>query len=370
MVHYDRFGGRIWGAPRGRAAGYRWPQHSIHRGELQMILLEAVRARLGPAALRTGQRLERFSQDERSVRLELRDRDTNALDTVEADVLVGADGIRSTVRAALYPAEGDPLWNGIYMWRGVTEAAPFLTGRSMIVAGSNRRAKFVAYPISREAEARGRAAVNWVAEVRLDGAVRFDRESWSRLGRAAAVQPHFADWRFDWLDVPALIAAAPAIYEYPMVDRDPLPRWSHGRVTLLGDAAHPMYPVGSNGGSQAILDARALAWHLAHDRDPAAALDAYEAARRPATTALVLAAREMAPERVLAMVEQRAPRGFRRIEDVLSPEELAALDANYRALTGTDAETLNSRPSWTVPGAAPVAAPKIAPGGRPAAPNE
>jgi len=348
MVHFDRFGGRIWAAPRGRAAGYLWQQYSIHRGELQLILLNAVRERLGPSAVRTGLRLERFRESGNGVQLELRNRVTDALEQVHADVLIGADGIHSTVRAALYPTEGAPLWNGIYMWRGVTEAAAFLSGRSMIVAGSNRRSKFVAYPISRQAEQRGHAAINWVAEVRFDTHTRFEKDSWNRQARVESVLPHFADWRFDWLDVPALITGAPAIFEYPMIDRDPLPAWSHGRVTLLGDAAHPMYPVGSNGGSQAILDARVLAWELARTGEPVQALAAYEAARRPATTALVLSAREMGPDRVLATVEQRAPRGFQRIEEVLSPEELAALDANYKKLTGTDVESLNTRPSWDV----------------------
>jgi 2-polyprenyl-6-methoxyphenol hydroxylase-like FAD-dependent oxidoreductase len=348
MVHYDRFGGRIWGAPRGLAAGYLWPQYSIHRGELQMILLNAARERLGPTAVRTGMRLERFAQRGKSVQLKFRNRADDSVEELKADVLVGADGVHSAVRARLNPQEGAPLWNGIYMWRGVTEAAPFLDGRTMIVAGTNRRAKFVAYPISRQAEKQGRAAINWVAEVRFDVNTPYERDNWNRQARVESVLPHFADWRFDWLDVPALITSAPAIFEYPMIDRDPLPSWGTKRVTLLGDAAHPMYPVGSNGGSQAILDARVLAWELAQKKDPIEALAAYEAVRRPATTALVLSAREMGPERVLATVAERAPNGFRRIEDVLSAEELSALAGNYKKLTGTDVETLNNRPSWTV----------------------
>jgi 5-methylphenazine-1-carboxylate 1-monooxygenase len=355
MVHYDRFGGRIWGAPRGLAAGYLWPQYAIHRGELQMILLDAVLERLGPSAVRTAMRLERFEERGGSVQMRFLNRATDRVEEIRADLLVGADGIHSAVRAQLHPAEGPPLWNGIYMWRGITEAPPFLTGRSMIVAGSNRRAKFVAYPISRGAEDRARAAINWVAEVRLDAHAAYEKDSWNRQARVESVLPYFADWRFDWLDIPALIAKAPAIFEYPMIDRDPLPSWGLGRVTLLGDAAHPMYPVGSNGGSQAILDARVLASMLARAKDPAEGLAAYEQVRRPATTALVLSAREMAPERVLATVAERAPTGFRHIEDVLTAEELATLAGNYKQLTGTDAETLNNRPSWTVGPAGPLA---------------
>ncbi|AUX39718.1 hypothetical protein SOCE26_011130 [Sorangium cellulosum] len=348
LVYHDRFGSRIWSEPRGVAAGYRWPQISIHRGELQMLLLAAARRLLGPASVRTGLAVERFDQRVSEVHVALRDRVNGGLEVERADVLVGADGIHSVVRAALHPGEGPPRWNGVHMWRGLTEAEPFLTGRTMIMAGSNLSAKFVAYPISRAAELRGRAAINWVAEVRRGEGATFERESWSRRGRVDDVLPHFAAWRFSWLDIPALIARAPAIYEYPMVDRDPLPSWGAGRVTLLGDAAHPMHPIGSNGASQAILDARALAFHLATASAPEAALASYEAARRPPTSALVLANRAMGPERVMAIVEQRAPQGFARIEDVLSKEELEEIARTYQKTAGFQIEELNSRPSWSV----------------------
>jgi 2-polyprenyl-6-methoxyphenol hydroxylase-like FAD-dependent oxidoreductase len=348
LAYYDRFGNLIWKEPRGREAGYRWPQYSIHRGELQLLLLGAVHERLGAGAVRTGLACQRFEQTETEVRVEFRNRHTGALETVAGDVLVGADGLRSAVRSQLHPTEGPPLWNGIHMWRGVTMAQPFLTGRSMIMAGSNLRAKFVAYPVSRKAEESGHALVNWVAEVRLGGDLLPEPADWNRKAGVADVLPHFADWRFDWLDVPALITDAEAVYEYPMVDRDPLPHWGHGRVTLLGDAAHPMYPIGSNGGSQAIIDARVLAWELARAEAPAAGLAAYQAARRETTAALVLANREMGPERVLRIVEERAPEGFDRIETVMSRAELEAIAQGYKATAGFDVEGLNTRPSWDV----------------------
>lgn len=347
LVYHDRFGNRIWAEPRGLAAGYRWPQYSIHRGELQALLLAAVQQRLGASSVRTGIVVERHEQTGAGVRVALRDRNSGEVEQVTADVLIGADGIHSAVRAQLHPDEGPPRWNGILMWRGVTEAAPFLTGRTMIMAGSNLTRKFVAYPISRSAELRGRSAINWVAEVRLHEESTIAPGDWNRRGRIEDVLPHFATWRFPWLDVPALITGAPAVFEYPMVDRDPLSSWGAGRVTLLGDAAHPMYPIGSNGASQAILDARALAWHLATAIDPEAALSAYEADRRPATSALVLANRGMGPERVMALVEQRAPNGFSRIEDVLSQEELEEIARGYKQTAGFLAEELNARPSWS-----------------------
>lgn len=347
FVHFDRHGGRIWGEPRGRALGYRWPQYSVHRGRLQMMLLAAVRDRLGDAAVRTGTEVTGFTQDRRGVRVQISDRRDGTAGELTGDVLVGADGLHSRVRALLHPGEPAPLWNGVRMWRGVTMAEPFLTGRSLAVAGSNRAAKFVAYPIGAPDD-RGLVPVNWVAEVMFADERLTGYADWNHTGRTDDVLPHFADWKFDWLDVPGLIRGADRILEYPMVDRDPLPRWGEGRVTLLGDAAHPLYPIGSNGGSQAVIDARVLAYELARAAEPEHGLTRYEEARREFTSALVLANRDMPADRVLHMVGERAPDGFERIEDVLTAEELATITGAYTSTTGTDVETLNSRPSWSV----------------------
>ena len=352
MVHFDRHGNRIWGFASGRNIGYRWPQYSIHRGELQMILLAAVRARLGAEAVRAGTAFTGFSESLSGVDVRVRDRSSGATSVLRADVLVGADGLYSGVRAQLHPGEPPPRWGGIMMWRGVMEGAPFLTGRTVAVAGANAALKFVAYPISRQAERRGRALLNWVAEVMLPASpTPVDTADWNRTGRAADVLPWFADWKFGWLDVPALITGAPQILEYPMVDRDPLPSWGAGRVTLLGDAAHPMYPIGANGGSQAVVDARVLAWSLARalssSGTAAEGLAAYEAARRQTVNAIVLACRDMPADRLLQTVSTRAPDGFDRIEEVLSAAELAAFDQAYRATTLPDVVALNSRPSLT-----------------------
>jgi 2-polyprenyl-6-methoxyphenol hydroxylase-like FAD-dependent oxidoreductase len=349
MVHFDRHGNRIWGFASGRNIGYRWPQYSIHRGELQMILLTAVRDRLGPGAVRTGTALVSFAESSAGVDVRVRDRSSGAESVLRGDVLVGADGLYSRVRARLHPDEPPPCWGGVMMWRGVMEGAPFLTGRTVAVAGTNAALKFVAYPISRQAERRGRALLNWVAEVKLPGRATLAGADWNREGRRDDVLPWFADWKFGWLDVPALITGAPRILEYPMVDRDPLPSWGTGRVTLLGDAAHPMYPIGANGGSQAVVDARVLAWSLARALSSSGSLAdglaAYTEERLSVVNAIVLACRDMPADRLLQTVSTRAPGGFERIEDVLSTAELAAFDQAYRTTTLPDVAALNSRPS-------------------------
>lgn len=344
LAYYSKRGQRIWSEPRGLAAGYRWPQVSIHRGALQMLLLETAQARLGPEAMRLGAKVAGVTQDGEGVTLALTDRHGAPAGSLAGAVLVAADGIHSTVRRQFFPDEGPPIWNGAILWRGVSEAAPFLTGRSMIMAGHERQ-KFVCYPISNDAEAAGDQVINWIAEKKFAPDHEWSREDWNRPGDPADFLPDFESWRFDWLDVPGLIRAARAVYEFPMVDRDPLPRWSHGRATLLGDAAHPMYPIGSNGASQAILDARVLTAELMAHGVGDAALAAYEAARRPATAAIVTANRQNGPEQVMQLVELRAPDGFDDIDAVVSSAEREATAQGYKRIAGFEVETLNSRPS-------------------------
>jgi 2-polyprenyl-6-methoxyphenol hydroxylase-like FAD-dependent oxidoreductase len=345
FVYANRFGQEIWAEPRGLAAGYRWPQYSIHRGRLQMLLWRAAAERLGAARLHTGRRLLGIEQDGAGVTARFADGGT-----ARGDLLVAADGIHSAVRAQFFPGEGPPKWNGCILWRAVSLAPPFRTGASMVQAGHRDR-KFVCYPIGQAAD--GRAEINWIAEQRFPADHVWAREDWNRRADTAAFLPLFADWEFGWLSVPALIRAAEAVYEFPMVDRDPLPWWTQGRATLLGDAAHPMYPIGSNGASQAILDARFLALQLATQPGIEAGLAAYEAARRPATAAVVEANRGDGPDRVMDIVHARAPEGFARLEDVVSREELEATVTAYKRIAGMDPATLNTRPSWSVPARPP-----------------
>jgi 2-polyprenyl-6-methoxyphenol hydroxylase-like FAD-dependent oxidoreductase len=344
LAYYSSHGQEIWSEPRGEAAGYRWPQFSIHRGELQMILLAAVRERLGADRILTGHQLTGWEETATGVRARFVDRRSGRQrDVAEGPLLIGADGIHSTVRSALYPQEGPPIWNGAIMWRGVTTGRGFLDGRTIIMAGHEAQ-KFVAYPIARDG-----AVVNWIAERRFRPDHQWRREDWNRGGTLDDFLPWFSEWKFDWLDVPSVISNAARCFEYPMVDRDPVDRWTFGRVTLLGDAAHAMYPIGSNGASQAILDARVLAREIQARGEVTEALAAYEADRRPATARIVLANRRNGPEQVMQLVHERAPHGFARIEDVLSRAELEEAASAYKRIAGFDKDELNARPPIVTP---------------------
>ncbi|MBV6303763.1 flavin-dependent oxidoreductase [Candidimonas humi] len=344
LHYYNLHGQPIWQEPRGLAAGYSVPQLSIHRGELQLHLAAAVRDRLGPDRLHTGMAFESLEQDGAGVTARFRNRADGSLSTVRADALVGADGIHSAVRLCLHPHAGAPRFSGRMLWRAITPALPYLDGRTMFMAGHQDQ-KFVAYPISAP-DADGLVRINWIAELSVpDG--KPPASDWNRQVDKAAFAAAFDTWRWDWIDIPALIDAAPTIYEFPLVDKDPLSCWTQGRATLLGDAAHPMYPIGSNGSAQAILDARCAADCLSaamEGRTPSLelALREYEAERIPPTTGIVLRNRLNGPEQVMQLAHQRAPQGFAHVHDVISREELEATAMRYKRLAGFDPERLHA----------------------------
>ncbi|GAA0415042.1 FAD-dependent monooxygenase [Streptomyces luteireticuli] len=331
-------GRTLFGEARGKAAGYNWDLYSVHRGELQMMLLDAVVKRLGPDAVRTGVQVEGFEETADGVRLHAVDRATGSQVTFTAGAVVGADGIHSTLRGLLHPDEGPLKWSGVTMWRGVAEAESFAPGNSVVIAVDDKKTGLVAYQISGAALKRGRTLINWVCLVPTGrpGPLGSD-VSWNAPGKIEDLLPHYADWDFDWADLRDLFAKSEEILEYPMVDRDPLPSWGRGRITLLGDAAHPGYPAGANGGTQAIIDARVLAYHLAVEPDVTKALAAYEADRVPATAAIVLANREV--DRV-----GRNTSG----SGTASGKDLEELTDSYDRTTG-EAEKLNGRASLTPP---------------------
>jgi 5-methylphenazine-1-carboxylate 1-monooxygenase len=330
---FNRFGQRIFEEPLGRAAGYAWPQFSIHRGDLQLVLLDAVRERIGAERIHLGWNCTGFAQDADGVTLRFAGHPDRRV-----DVAVACDGIHSAIRKQLYPDEGEPRYSGFNMWRGVTRWPAFLKGANMVRAGWLKTGKMVIYPIRDRIDAEGRQLVNWVAEIETPQHASRD---WSRPGRLEDFLPAFQDWHFDWLDVPAFLRASDLILEFPMVDQDPLPRWSFGRVTLLGDAAHPMVPRGSNGAGQAILDARALAECLARGGDAAAALKAYEDQRLAATTNIVLTNRKNPPDAILREVFLRTgDTPFTDINAVITREELMAMSDGYKRIAGYDKASL------------------------------
>ncbi|MEE2760574.1 MAG: flavin-dependent oxidoreductase [Pseudomonadota bacterium] len=345
LTYANRFGQTIWREPRGLKAGYDYPQFSIHRGKLQKVLYDAVLARMGD--VRTGYRFTRFKQGADGV--------TAWFDTggrkvsTKGDLLIGADGINSTLRAIFFPGEGPPLWDGVVQWRGAVIKEPWQTGTEMMIAGP-RNSKFIYYPISNDVAEAGKQLVNWTVTIKMPefGTEMQNSADWSRLGDRELLLQYVRDldFRLGPLDPKPIIGATAEIFEYPRCDRDPLLWWSRGRVTLLGDAAHAMYPVGSNGASQAILDAKCLADCLADcltaTNSIQDALTAYEAERRPATTEIIHQNRKSGPEQVIDLVEERAPGGFYRLEAVASEEELRSIVKGYSSLAGFGQDQVNN----------------------------
>jgi 2-polyprenyl-6-methoxyphenol hydroxylase-like FAD-dependent oxidoreductase len=330
---FNRFGQLIYREPLGRGAGYRWPQLSIHRGDLQSVLVDAVKARIGEDRLHLGFHCEGFDQTDHEVRLKFKSRPAP-----RGAGAIACDGIHSAIRKQLYPDEGEPRYSGVNMWRGVTRWKPVLSGATMLRAGWLKGGKLVHYPIRNRIDVEGRQLVNWLWELETPDHKRWD---WNRPARVEDFIAGVADWKFDWLDVPAFFRAADVVLEYPMVDKDPLPAWSFGRVTLLGDAAHPMVPRGSNGAGQAILDAKALAEALDEDTDVARALKTYEEERLVPTANVVLENRRNPPDAILREIYERTgDRPFERIESVISAEELKAISDRYKGIAGYDKSSL------------------------------
>ena len=329
LAYFNRHGQKIWTEPRGLFAGFDAPQVSIARGDLQETLLDHARRQLGDKRITTGQRLTAFRTGDGAAIATFQS-PAGAETEISSDILVCADGIHSAGRHQMYPDEGAPVYSGRILWRATSIAVPYMSGATMIMAGHEDQ-KFVCYPIEPVRED-GLQRINWIAELRRP--LLRNREDWNREGQTAEFLPAFESWDFGWLDVPGLIKTAERIYEYPMVDRNPVPSWTAGQVTLLGDAAHAMYPIGSNGASQAILDADALTRALGASTSAAEALQAYEAERLPPTSAIVRANRGNGPEQCMQLAEVRAPSGFRSVDDIFAPGELQAIADQYKQLTG------------------------------------
>ncbi|WP_428490035.1 flavin-dependent oxidoreductase [Rhodopila sp.] len=332
LTYSNHLGQQIWSEPRGLFAGHDVPQFSVHRGRLHAMLWQAATERLGSDALCSGRRLVGYTQHGDGVVARFQQPDGSRQD-VTGDALIGADGIHSALRASLHPDDPPVRWNGTQMWRGAVEWPAFDGGDSMVIAG-DAVAKLVLYPIAPGNTADTRL-INWVIYAKVADASQPPprREDWSRLGDYRSFR-HLAErLHLPFIDVGRMIRQTGEIFEYPMCDRDPLPWWTQARVSLLGDAAHPMYPVGSNGASQAILDARCLADLFGRLQVPEA-LAAYQADRLPATASVVQSNRTGGPERVIDLIATRAPLGFARIEDVATETELVGIVKGYAQLAG------------------------------------
>ena len=339
-------GREVWHEPRGLQAGYGWPQVAVHRGRLQMLLIEEVQAVLGPDAVRFNHSLSALQLRQQGATLQFVDRDSGAEQgLVDADVVIAADGIHSAVRKYFYPNEGIPKWSGVSLFRGTTVLPAGQVGALMHWTGHSRQ-KFAGYPIAIDPH-NGDILFNWICDLRTAEPGSTPREDWNYRVERAPLLPRYQNWQWTGIDVPAIVAAAGEVFEFPMVDRDPLPRWTQGYVTLAGDAAHPMYPIGSNGATQGIIDARALAFHLATSSDVDAALAAYEAERREATSRIVLTNRAHGPDKVLEIAAARAADPAIDLDAVFPMAERAQIGQDYKLIAGFDPQLLNARRSYT-----------------------
>jgi 2-polyprenyl-6-methoxyphenol hydroxylase-like FAD-dependent oxidoreductase len=343
-------GNDVYSEPRGLLAGYDWPQYAVHRGQFHMLLHEKLAERVGPEAVRLGNRVTGYRKNP--------DGSVNALivhpdgSTSEASgaLLVGADGIHSMVRAQMHPTQPPIHWGGAVMWRGTTWAKPIRTGSSFVGLGTHRH-RIVFYPISPPDPQTGLSMINWIAEVTMDNTEGWKHSDWFRLARTEDFVHHFEDWIWDWLDVPALIRQADSAFENPMIDRDPVPTWQDGPVALLGDAAHAMYPTGSNGGSQAIVDARVLGAAMVEHGVTQKALAAYDDKLCGPISQLILRNRGAGPFGLLNIVDERCGGIFDNIDDVIPPAERAEFMARYKAAAGLAIENLNKAPQTISNGA-------------------
>jgi 2-polyprenyl-6-methoxyphenol hydroxylase-like FAD-dependent oxidoreductase len=329
---FNRFGQLIYKEPRGRLAGYGVPEVGIHRGRLHKTLWDATVDRLGPKHLQTDHRCVGFSQQGDLVALHFEQTSTDERrPDVVADLVVACDGVNSSIRRQMRPGEG-VVFTGINTWRGVTRSKPFLTGRSYVRVGSIKTAKIVIYPIVDNIDGEGNHLINWTTEITSSLSQRND---WNKPGKLEDFIDRYQSWNFDWLDIPDLIRRSEVIFEYPMVDKDPIDSWTQGRVTLAGDAAHPMYPRGSNGSAQALIDSRVLADALASQASIDEALRSYEAQRVKATAAVVRTNRETPPDFINIKVEElTGDKPFERLDDFISQDELRALSDNYKKIAG------------------------------------
>ena len=343
-------GNDIYSEPRGLEAGYAWPQYAVHRGAFHLLLHRKVTDRLGPEAVRLSSRVTGYRKTADGGVTAVVEHPDGSTTEAHGRLLIGADGIHSSIRAQMHPQQPPIHWGGAIMWRGTTWAKPIRTGASFVGLGTHRH-RMVFYPISPSDPQTGLAMINWIAEITVDTAEGWNQCGWFRQVEISDFLHHFDNWTWDWLDVPALIRGADCAFENPMIDRDPVSSWQDGPVGLLGDAAHAMYPTGSNGASQAIVDARVLGACMVEHGVTAAALAAFDSRLCGPISQLILRNRGAGPFGLLNLVDERCGGTFDDIDSVIPPEERAAFMAGYRAAAGFAIDQLNEAPPTIAPGA-------------------
>ncbi len=337
---FNRFGQLIYNEPRGKYAGYDLPEVGIHRGRLHGTLYAAAVERLGADAIQVNRKCIGFEQTGDTVQLSLIETSSGtAVEPVSAEIAIACDGVNSTLRKQIYPDDA-VVFTGINTWRGTSVRKPIFDGRTYLRVGTIKTGKIVIYPIVDDYDGQGNQLINWTAELQREGAPQND---WNKPGKLEDFFHIYEDWRFDWLDVADMISSSDNIFEYPMVDKDPLDQWTFDRVTLAGDAAHPMYPRGSNGSAQAVIDARILADHLKHEENPLDALKAYEAERLEPTGNVVRTNRTSPPDAIIMRVEELVgDRPFDNLDDYVSQDELRDLSESYKKVAGFSKEALRA----------------------------
>jgi 2-polyprenyl-6-methoxyphenol hydroxylase-like FAD-dependent oxidoreductase len=342
-------GNDVYSETRGLLAGYEWPQYSVHRGQLQMLLYETAVERLGQDAILTGMQVLGYRNTSEGVTALVRSRE-GIEHELQGSLLIGADGINSAVRAQMHPDQPPIQWGGAIMWRGTTPGIPIRTGASFVGLGTHRH-RVVFYPISQPDAATGLATINWIAELTVDNSGGWTKGDWNRRVEIDSFIHHFEDWSYEWLDVAAMLRGAEEVFENPMIDRDPVSSWVDGKVALMGDAAHAMYPTGSNGASQAIIDARVLGAAMIRNGVTADALRAYDDELCDEISALVLRNRGAGPFGLLNLLDERCGGVFDNIDDVIPPAEREEFMSRYKAAAGFAKEKLNAAPPIIAPGA-------------------
>ncbi len=335
-IFFNHYGQEIYAEKCGVHMGYLHEQRFVHRGYLQMLFYDAVLERLGEGSVVLGARIAGYRQDADGVILDVQHRDGRT-EQVRHDAVIAADGIKSAVRRQMHPDLAEPTYSGITMYRGTTLRKPFRGGHTILHIGDPRVSSMIIYPIANDVDGTGLDLVNWVVEYERPQTV----EDWNQIGTVDEILPLYESVKLPFLDVQQLMRDAREVYLFPLIRHEPLETWVDGRVVLLGDAAHAMYPRGGNGVCQAFVDAGVVARKLAELDDPHEAFLAYDAARREAVNRIVLSSRGEGYEVIRRMVAERTDgKPFDDIEQVLPLAEADEIFARYHKLVG------QPRPGW------------------------